>query len=604
MAGMTKSSNEILGENDSKSPDELFQSDNVERVADTEVSDMAKVCDEQEILAAGVEKVSLEDVAVEQEELRDTADESVNFSSVDADRNWTNCPNVVQAEKARQMAEDMVDKQKIVHKMLAVESCEEYKLDENKADYDLNGTQEDKIKALYQSALDKNYEKLIALVKEQKVDIDHAFTESFIELHYRGWRLIHFMCKKGSKTSLETIISLGADPTVKTRNGDTALHICCKHGYFECVEYLLKVDNSLKDVKNSQGITPLMKALFRCDTVFKEHVYKKIIKALINSGCNVNLCPDSNVSPLHVLAGKWNTPYLMNLLLNAGADVNTIAVGKSPLMTALCRQKVDTAAVKLLIESGACVNQLNLEGKFPLHIAVSKSEDKCVEYLLSAGADPNAEDASGYTPLWFAICDNNITIAPLLLKYGANVNWCNKTFRMSLLCNAANRRHKNMVKLLLEYGADVNAETALGATALHYAIDEEDIEIVKMLIQKNCYMDNYSLFKDIYNPHSAFQIALIRGEEEIIKLLCRVGCPIPEFSLRPDRLPSIVKDDEELIKWLHDFYHNPQTLGQLCRLEFRRLCGTRLQEVIDGLLFEEAMPHRLADYVLMADLLE
>ena len=458
--------------------------------------------------------------------------------------------------------------------------------------------------ALYESLKDKDYEKLAALVNDSSVDINHTFTESFIELPYRGWRLIHFVCKRGNIDGLEVIISLGADPSAKTRNGDTALHISCKHGHYNCVKYLLKVSDYLKDVKNSQGLTPLMKALFRCDTVFKEKAYRKTIQVLIDGGCDVNLCPDSNVSPLHVVAGKWNSSYLMGMLIKAGGNVSAVAGHRTPLMTGLCRHKIDTAAVKLLIDSGSDVDYKNQTGKSLLHIAVSKSEDKCVEYLLQAGANPNIEDDSGDSPLWIAVCENNIKIAPLLIKYGGNVNFRNTPYKMSLLCNAANRRYRKMVELLLDNDVNVNAETALGASALHYAVDQGEIEIVKMLLQRNCNMDNYSLYRDVYNPHNVFQIALEEGEDEIIKLLCEAGCPIPEYYVRPDRLPRAVKDNEELIDWLYKFYYNPPSLLHICRLELRGMYGSRLHDVVDGLLAQHEIPHRLADCILMKDLLE
>ena len=463
---------------------------------------------------------------------------------------------------------------------------------------------ENHYKALFESLKDKDYGKIGTLVNEFNVDINHTFTESFIELPYRGWRLVHFVCKWGNIDGLEVIISLGADPSARTRNGDTTLHISCKHGHYDCVKFLLKVRNVLKDVKNSQGLTPLMKALFRCDTVFKEKVYRKTVQALIDGACDVNLCPDSNVSPLHVVAGKWNSSYLMGMLINAGGDVNAVAGHRTPLMTALCRQKIDTAAVKLLIDSGSDVDFKNQTKKSLLHIAVSKSEDRCVEYLLQAGANPNVEDDSNDSPLWIAVSENNIKIAPLLIRYGANVNFQNTPYRMSLLCNAANRRYRKMVELLLDNDADVNAETALGASALHYAVDQGEIQIVKMLLQRNCNMDNYSLYRDVYNPHSVFQIALEEGDDEIIKLLCEVGCPISEFYIRPDRLPRAVKDNEELIDWLYDFYYNPPTLLHLCRLDIRAMYGSRVHDIVDGLLEEHAIPNRLADCILMKDLLE
>ncbi len=63
------------------------------------------------------------------------------------------------------------------------------------------------------------------------------------------------------------------------------------------------------------------------------------------------------------------------------------------------------------------VNQKNLDGDTPLHIAVLRSLYDEVLVLLEAGANPNAIGEMGYTPLHYA---DNQDIFKLLVKYGAD----------------------------------------------------------------------------------------------------------------------------------------------------------------------------------------
>ena len=552
---------------------------------------------------------SLTDDAIDYPQFLETS--SCNYSQIQTSQTLSLNQNVDAPDQSK-VGEELGTSLKLSSLVNPLKITNNEESHDNKENDEPADAPEDNFHALYNSMVENDFHKLNHLVTERKVDINHDFIEPFIELPYRGWRLVHFLCKKGNVIGLKSVIALGADPTAKTGKGDTALHICSKHGHFECVEYLLTVDDSLKDVQDFQGLTPLLKAMFRCDTVFKEKAYMKTIKALLNAGCNVNLCPDSNYSPLHVVANKWDSTMIIQLLIKAGADVNAIAAQKgpvvtkyqSPLNTALNRQKVNQGAVKLLIDAGANVNYKNLSGKTPLHIAVSKSEDICVRHLLKAGSDPNIADDDGNSPLWIAVSENNIKIAPLLLAYGGNVNFCNKPYRMSLLCKAAFHRYVKMVEILLDHDADVNTQTALGANALHYAVDEGDLRIIKMLLQKNCDMENISLFKDLYNPQTTFQIALGEGNEQVIKLLCEVGCPIREFSLKRERLPRILEGVDELVDWLYNFHYNPRTLLDMSRVYIRKMFGVRLPEVVDALLLENAIPHRVADCILMTDLLE
>lgn len=466
----------------------------------------------------------------------------------------------------------------------------------------------DNLVKLYKCLKERDLESVKFLVTETDMDINHVFTETFVDIGHIGWSALHFLSHRGKVRELKCLRELGAKPNLCNKKGDTALHLAAKHGHYECAEYLLEWDNDLKDKQNLMGLTPLMKALYRVDVVFKEKSYHRTIDALLNAGCNVNLCPKSNISPLHIVAGKWSCVSAAEKLLAAGADVNlntTASTEKpsSPLMTALCRHKVDSAMVATLIKAGADVNYRNTNGKYVLHIAVSKSEDICVENLLIAGADPNVEDCEGNSPLWIAVSENNIKIAPLLISHGADVNFCNTPYRMSLLAKAVSGNNKKMVELLLNHNADVDIQTRLGATALHYAVDNGNLDIAKQLLMRNCSLDNYSQFKNLYNPQNVLQIALCGGDEDLVKLLFRVGFPVDELHIDVRYLPPIVAKKAELVEWMYNYFYKPVTLLHLCRVELRKLYRTSLPAIVQTLLSENLIHSRLADSLLMKDLL-
>jgi uncharacterized protein len=72
-------------------------------------------------------------------------------------------------------------------------------------------------------------------------------------------------------------------------------------------------------------------------------------------------------------------------------------------------------------------------------------------------------------------------IAETLLKAGANVNAIGYRDNATPLCVAAIHGHLNVVKILLANGANINAVDTLGKTALQYAQDEHQTNIIAAL---------------------------------------------------------------------------------------------------------------------------
>ena len=460
------------------------------------------------------------------------------------------------------------------------------------------------LQKLYEFFKKKDFDGVQELIQNNKADVNHLFTESFVDVSDRGLALLHFLSQKGDCGRLRLLVSLGADPGIPTRKGETPLHLACKYGQYHCVDFLIQCDKQLVNRVNIQGLTPLMKAIYRFDTAFKEKDYKNTINLLIDAGCDVNLSPESKITPLHVVAGKWKSVKMVEKLIQAGANVNADTGSSSPLLAAVCRQRIDSSTVIALVDAGADVNYRNPNGKSVLHIVVSKSEDICVEHLLKAGADPNIEDQDGNSPLWIAVFENNIKIAPLLLTYGANVNFTNSQHRLTLLAKAAMNSNVKMIKLLLENNADVNITTDLGASALHYAVSNGDITITKLLLSKNCDLENYSSYRNIYNPQNVLQIALELGYGDLIKLLLLVGFPLTEHYVKLSNLPNVVKEDSELVEWIYDYFYTPQPLQHLCCLSLRQYCGSRLPEVVECLTREYAIPSGLSDIILLKHFLD
>jgi ankyrin repeat protein len=147
------------------------------------------------------------------------------------------------------------------------------------------------------------------------------------------------------------------------------------------------------------------------------------------------------------------------------------------LPLARAAEEGDAAALKSLIAAGADVNERD-GGSTPLAYAARAGDTEAIKALLDAGADANSRDCSywGWTPLINAIHKYRNAAARTLVERGADVNaragGCaekNVESGLSPLMIAAKYDNAEMVKFLLEHGADVRA-TYDGYTVLSYAV--------------------------------------------------------------------------------------------------------------------------------------
>lgn len=116
--------------------------------------------------------------------------------------------------------------------------------------------------------------------------------------------------------------------------------------------------------------------------------------------------------------------------------------------------------------------------------AAEASDEDLVWFALCNGADINATNAGGHTALYSAAVDGNTNMAKFLLENNAKVNETTSIFKLTPIMAAVYYEHKDVVKLLLEYGADYKARDIRGDSALSRAKDKPDKPEIMALIKK------------------------------------------------------------------------------------------------------------------------
>ena len=144
----------------------------------------------------------------------------------------------------------------------------------------------------------------------------------------------------------------------------------------------------------------------------------------------------------------------------------------------------DLAAVKRLLHEGGDVNAALGDGTTALHHAATRGDAEMVSVLLYAGANVRATTRlGGYTPLHLASQRGHEAVIERLIKGGANPNLATATGATPLMLAAASG-HVAAVKQLAAQQADLNArERANDQTALMFAAAFDRPEVVKLLIE-------------------------------------------------------------------------------------------------------------------------
>ena len=212
-----------------------------------------------------------------------------------------------------------------------------------------------------------------------------------------------------------------------------------------------------------------------------------------------------------------DTARVRALLAEAGLDVNGArADGATALLWAAHWD--DGAAVELLLGAGAEVNAADDHGVTPLTRACENASASLVERLLSAGANPNAAQANGLTPLMTAARTGSLQIVEALLSHGAGVNAATAATHETALMWAVAGRHRNVVRALVERGADVHPRPRQAFSPLIAAARNGDIETAEVLLAAGARVDDVG--SDGAHP---LAFAVIAGQSAFAHFLLEQG---------------------------------------------------------------------------------
>ncbi|XP_044262237.1 ankyrin repeat and death domain-containing protein 1A-like isoform X2 [Tribolium madens] len=217
--------------------------------------------------------------------------------------------------------------------------------------------------------------------------------------------------------------------------------------------------------------------------------------------------------------------------------------------------KNDTESVRRILKEPVDINSRNNYGRAPIHWAASRGNIDIMEMLIAANCDIEARDKKHYTLLMCAARNNRITIVDFLIDtledtrvdavdidgqtalfhaamgghieiikrlidLGANLNKKNKENKTALHV-ACERGHCDVADLLLTHEADMEAKDTNGNTPLHVASQNQQTETVHILLETGADPDCENL-----KGSTPLHIASSLGSKGILEILLQYGASI------------------------------------------------------------------------------
>ena len=176
-------------------------------------------------------------------------------------------------------------------------------------------------------------------------------------------------------------------------------------------------------------------------------------------------------------------------LIDEGHDPDTArADGATALLWAA--HWGDGEAVELLLRAGADANAYDDHGVTPLARACENASRALVGRLLAAGADPNVAQTNGLTPLMTAARTGSLAVVEALLAHGADVDAATAATHETALMWAVAEGHRDVVRALIDVGADVRPNRRQAFSPLIAAAQNGDIETAEMLLAAGAGVDD------------------------------------------------------------------------------------------------------------------
>ena len=188
---------------------------------------------------------------------------------------------------------------------------------------------------------------------------------------------------------------------------------------------------------------------------------------LLSHGAKVDVYSAAAFGDINYLKGKPDSYFQKN---------KYFSFGDTPIHVALANGQIEVA--KILIDKGLSINELSeFDKRTPLMRAIEQGNTDSVKFILEHKCNINLKKEDGKSAL---IMSQDAEISELLLKNGANINATDKLKRTALHW-AVDHGQEDIVRVLLKYHPNLKLKDISNETPLAIAIKDKNINIIKLL---------------------------------------------------------------------------------------------------------------------------
>ncbi|OXB60973.1 hypothetical protein ASZ78_001238 [Callipepla squamata] len=236
------------------------------------------------------------------------------------------------------------------------------------------------------------------------------------------------------------------------------------------------------------------------------------------------------------------------------ADVDNKNQGRTALQIASYQGHLDV--VKILLQAHATVNLRDEEGDTALHYAAFGNQADVARVLIAKGAGADLLNNAKCTALYVAVSQGFTEVVRALCELNCDVNLpgrCDVNVKnnrnQTPLHLAIIQGHVGLVQLLVSEGSDVNAEDEDGDTAMHIALERQ--QLMSVLMEKREGEMGTSLFSKLQASGSLGNIELNVGTA-IACYLAQEGADI-NYANHRGKSPLDLITDGRIVQIIKDF---------------------------------------------------
>lgn len=311
----------------------------------------------------------------------------------------------------------------------------------------------------------------------------------------------------------------------------TIRDICCENAKYNNINALKRITSLGVNMNTAvvDGKTPAFLIVEKCKNC-GDYIYEECIKAL--EYCSVEsmeqLC-NEGVSALHKVAEQGNHAMLMEYMIKRGVNVNITTdvpalAGETALHIA-CRDN-NYEVVKALKNAGADDSIININSEVPAYCLFDHYRYYSCEKALKILPLLDTVDCScaetGDMPILRMYrrrqnSDADYEMTEIFIEKGIDVNKRDNNGNTALLVQGDNNNNKDVIKLLLSEGAELNARNKNGDSVLMYVIKKSNVELARYLIKKGA---DYNII-NMKNETPA-SICIKEGMEMVLELMTNI----------------------------------------------------------------------------------